>query len=158
MTTTHEADLVCDALRPAARRAHIVPGLDHDCSLLSIGTLCDAGYTVTFDADHMKVNDDDQLILIGHRNASNGLWHVDLASPPIRFANSLGAPTSAELVTFAHASLFSPVLSTLETALSNNRLTNFPGLTLAALRKHPPQSGATIKGHQDQSRKNKRST
>jgi hypothetical protein len=158
MTTTHEADLVCDALRPAARRAHIVPGLDHDCSLLSIGTLCDAGYTVTFDADHMKVNDDDQLILIGHRNASNGLWHVDLASPPIRFANSLGAPTSAELVTFAHASLFSPVLSTLETALSNNRLTNFPGLTLAALRKHPPQSGATIKGHQDQSRKNQRST
>jgi homogentisate 1,2-dioxygenase len=48
MTTTHEADIIRDALRPAVRKAHIVPGLAHKCSLLSIGTLCDANYTVTF--------------------------------------------------------------------------------------------------------------
>jgi hypothetical protein len=135
MTTTHEADLVCDILRPEARRAHIVPGLNQDCSLLSIGTLCDAGYAVTFNTAHMHVHDGETLILIGHRNPLNGLWHVDLAQQPIHMANSIGDPTATDLVTFSHASLFSPVLSTLDIALTNNWLTNFPGLSVKTLRK-----------------------
>jgi hypothetical protein len=158
MTTTHEADLICSALRPDACRAHIVPGLDPGCSLLSIGTLCDAGYVVTFDAQCMHVHDADALILTGHRNATNGLWHVDLAAPTIHLANALGDPTAADLVTFAHAALFSPVLSTLEKALERGYLTNFPGLTPKTLKKYPPRSIATSKGHQDQARRNQRST
>jgi hypothetical protein len=39
--STHKADLDVPMLRPAARWAHIVPEL-HNCSLLSIGTFCDA--------------------------------------------------------------------------------------------------------------------
>jgi hypothetical protein len=54
--------------------------------------------------------------------------------------------------------MFSPVLSTLEAALSTGWLTNFPGLTLAALRKNPPRSRPMAKGHQDQNHKNQRST
>jgi hypothetical protein len=113
MTTTHEADIICDALRSAARKAHIVPGLDHDCSLLSIGTLFDADYTVTFHKKHMKVYDStvngkDTLVLIGHRNPTNGRWHVDLAHPTIHMANAIGDPMTADLVAFAHASLFPP--------------------------------------------------
>jgi hypothetical protein len=90
----------------------------------------------------MQVHDGDRIILVGHRNKLNGLWHVDLASPAmptVRLANSIGNPTTAELVTFAHASMFSPVLSTLEAALSIGWLTNFPGLTLAALKTHHDQ-------------------
>jgi hypothetical protein len=49
-------------------------------------------------------------------------------------------------------------LSTLESAVLNGYLVNFPGLTLATLRKHPPHSIATIKGHLDQTRQNVRST
>jgi hypothetical protein len=154
MTTTHEADIICDALRPAARKAHIVPGLDHDCSLLlSIGTLCDADYNVTFHKKHMKVYDTidgkDTLVLIGHQNPANGLWHVDLVHPTIHMENSIGDPTTSALVAFAHSSLFSPVLSTLETALEIGYVTNFPGLTAKTLHKHPPKSIAMTKGHQD---------
>jgi hypothetical protein len=87
MTTTHDADIIYDVLCPAARHAHVVPGLFRDSSLLSIGTLCDTDYTVTFNAEFMKLHDKDKRILIGHRNTRNGLWHVDLAGPRIQRAN-----------------------------------------------------------------------
>jgi hypothetical protein len=109
----------------------------------------------------MQVYDGDTVILIGHRNKHNGLWHVNLAAPAfnaVRLANSIGDPTTAELVTFAHSSLFLPVLSTLKTALSIGWISNFPGLTLLALRKNTPRSIPMAEGHQDQVRKNQRST
>jgi hypothetical protein len=81
------------------------------------------------------VNDKDTLILIGHHNPTNGLWHADLAHPTIHMANFIEYPTTADLTAFAHAALFSPVLSTLEAALANGYLTNFPGLTP----KEPPR-------------------
>jgi Reverse transcriptase (RNA-dependent DNA polymerase) len=64
----------------------------------------------------------------------------------------------ADQVAFSHAALFSPVLSTLHQAIDKGYLTNFPGLTTANLRRHPPSTIATDKGHMDQSRKNQRST
>jgi hypothetical protein len=72
-------------------------------------------------------------------------------------AARLSAPP-AELVTFAHAALFLPSLSTLCTALDLKHVTGFPGLTSKLVRKYPPQSVATATGHMDQSRKNQRST
>jgi hypothetical protein len=63
-----------------------------------------------------------------------------------------------DMVAFAHASLFSPAITTLEAALRKNLIPNFPGLTLKSLQAHPPNSMATAKGHLDQSRKNQRST
>jgi hypothetical protein len=143
-------------LRPAARQAYIVPGL-HNCSLLSIGTLCDANYEVRFNKNDMLVYDDDKCIMTGHRDATSGLWHVD-PPKPVQFAHAIGDPTSAELVTFAHATLFSPALSTIEAAIGKGYLTNFPGLTLRSLRQNPPRSIATAKGHMDQTRKNLQTT
>jgi hypothetical protein len=64
----------------------------------------------------------------------------------------------AELVAYSHATLFSPALSTLEHALKKGYVRNFPGLTAKTLRRHPPQSVATAKGHLDQTRKKLRST
>jgi hypothetical protein len=63
-----------------------------------------------------------------------------------------------DLVAFAHAALFSPVLSTLEKALQSNFLLNFPGLTTDTLRRHPPHSKAMVMGHLDQTRQGTRST
>jgi len=59
-----------------------------------------------------------------------------------------GSSTSpANLVlAFAHATLFSPVLSTLEEALNHDHVPKFVGLMLQMLqKKHLPQSTTTIK-------------
>ena len=160
VTSTHEAELTLPMLRFAARHVHLVPGL-HNCSLLSIGQLCDAGYEVTFDYKHMHVILDGHCVLHGEHSTTTRLWHVQPYCEPIHnhiAAAAFDSPNSAKLVAFAHATLFSPALSTLEKALQNGHLINFPGLTLSTLRKHPPRSLATIKGHLDQDRKNKQST
>jgi hypothetical protein len=87
-------------------------------------------YNVTFDSQHMQVHNIDTVILV--------LWHVDLANPAIPavwLVNAIGDPTTAELFSFAHASMFSPVLSMLEAALSIGWLTNFPGLIQALVKR-----------------------
>jgi hypothetical protein len=156
MTSTHIGDLDLP-LRPAACRAHIVPALK-DCSLLSIGAVCDAGYTVDFTAHSMRILDKDKCMVTGHRRHDTGMWHVDLPPQPVQFAHRIGDPKMDELVAYAHAAMFSPALTTLETALTKGFLTNFPGLTAATLRRHPPTSIPMAKGHLDQTRKNQRST
>jgi hypothetical protein len=54
--STHVAEVDLPMLRPAARKAHIVPALDN-CSLLSLGQLCDAGYHILLEADTLSVID-----------------------------------------------------------------------------------------------------
>jgi hypothetical protein len=147
MTSTHKAELDMPMLNSAARHVHVVPGLK-GCSLLFIARLCDAGYQVHFNHIDMRVLLCEQYILIGHHNPANKLWKIELEHPPLPAIHqhhhiataAIGSPTAADLVTFAHATLFSPVLSTLAIALDNNYLTNFPGLTHRTLRRHPPQS------------------
>jgi hypothetical protein len=73
-------------------------------------------------------------------------------------SHHVGKQSSADLVAFAHATLFSPPLSTLEKALNNDYLTNFPGLNAQSLRKFPPASVPMAKGHLDQTQKNQGST
>jgi hypothetical protein len=161
MTSTHEADLDLPTLRLAARRAHIVPDLHH-CSLLSMGVLCDAGYTVEFDRTHMRVLDDGACVLTGTRYAPTGMWHINVptlpAPAPSAQANKLSGTTIKDSVAYAHATLFSPALSTLEHALNHNFLTNFPGLNVSTLRRYAPTSIPMDKGHLDQVRQNVRST
>jgi hypothetical protein len=85
------------------------------------------------------------------------LWHI-LELPtkaPITEANTtVGSATAAELVSFAHAALFSPALSTLiVNALARQRIhSKFSwGLSSQTLRNHRPHSIATLKGHLDHS-------
>jgi hypothetical protein len=66
--------------------------------------------------------------------------------------------TPADIVAFMHAALFSPAISTLTQAIDKGYIHHFPGLTAQTIRRHPPFSTATVKGHQDQIRKNVRST
>jgi hypothetical protein len=156
MQSTHIGELDLP-LRPAALKAHIVPALK-DCSLLSMGAICDAGYKVEFTANSMQILDDGKCMVTGHRRHDTGMWHIDLPPPPVHFANRIGDPKMEELVAYAHAAMFSPALTTLENALNKGFLTNFPGLTAATLRRHPPTSIPMAKGHLDQTRKNQRST
>jgi hypothetical protein len=154
-------DLDLPTLPPAARIVHIFPELGDD-SLLSIGQLCDAGCEAHFSKSTATITYNDQVVLTGARTTTQGLWRT--AIPP----NGTGLPhkanaathsaTPAELVAFAHATLGSPALSTLCTALDNNYITGFPGLTSKLVRKYPPRSIAMAKGHLDQTRKNTRTT
>ena len=89
----------------------------------------------------MSVLSDGHCILQGHRSTTTRLWHVTTTSidPPLPTpthyaAAAIGSPNAPALVAFAHAALFSPVLSTLESALLHGYLVNFPGLTLNTLR------------------------
>jgi hypothetical protein len=93
------------------------------------------------------------------------MWHVNrvhrnasIQHSPQAQSNKLGGTTTAKTVAYAHATLFSPALSTLENALDNNFLTNFPGLTVDTLNRHTPTSISMDNGHMDQIRQNLRST
>jgi len=153
------ADLDLPSLPPAARVAHLFPALKGQ-SLLSVGQLCDAGCNAHFTATAVTIDHQGTTVLTGQRDPTSRLWVVtttdDTAPNHALLVNQTTKP--AELVAFAHAALFSPALSTLQTALDKNYLTNFPGLTSNTLRRHPPQSSAMIKGHLDQKRKNQRPT
>jgi hypothetical protein len=180
MQSTHEAELDVPGLPMAARRVHIVPDLAVH-SLLSIGQLCDAGCEVTLTATDATIRYNNSIALQGHRTPATGLWHLAMPSdkehaestntqtnnksnePTLTLAPqanaSIGTATPAELVAFAHASLFSPALSTVGLALlAKGFIPQLPGLTTTTLRKHPPVSTAMVKGHLDQSRQNQRST
>ena len=158
MYSTHEGEIDIPNLPAAARTVHIVPDLKSH-SLLSIGQLCDAGCIVEFTATTVHIRHNNILVLQGHRTPATQLWHVEIPKSPIAETNAaVGSATADELVSFAHSSLFSPVLSTLATALDKGYIPNFPGLSSRTLRKYPPHSAAMIKGHLDQSRKNQRST
>jgi hypothetical protein len=164
MTSTHTAELPIPSLPVTARRAHIVPEL-RSHSLISNGTLCDAGCDVVFTTTSVIVRLHGHLVMTGMRQPP-GLWTFTIPVspvpsnlPPIATAlSTIGYPKTAELVAYAHAALFSPALSTLELALQPGYVRHFPCLTLQTLRRHPPASVATAKGHLDQTRKNLRST
>jgi hypothetical protein len=112
--------------------------------------------------------------MTGTRTHATGLWTLSLLAPfpadvhagpamvaPVLLHHSFAAvqsATPADLVAFAHATLFSPALSTLKAALDRGFLPHFMGLTAATLSKSPPHSVAMIKGHLDQTRKNQQST
>jgi hypothetical protein len=114
MTSTHEAKLDLPTLRFEARCAHIVPALQH-CSLLSVGSLCDASYTVEFNKNTMRVLDDGVCVLTGTRHTPTGMWHVDTdqqtdstSHAPQAQANKLSGTTIAESVAYTPTPLYFP--------------------------------------------------
>jgi hypothetical protein len=95
LRSTHTCKLNIPTLRSAARQAHIVPGLAHT-SLLSTAKFCDAGYTVTFDANSCRVQDGPTVVLQGKRDPSMTLWCLPLATTtPTINAKPLTTPSNA---------------------------------------------------------------
>jgi len=74
-------DIPC--LPPAARVAYVFPALTK--SLLSIATLCDNGYTVSYDSLRVRVFDrNGTCILTGQRCTQTGLWLMDLVQTDVQ--------------------------------------------------------------------------
>ena len=168
MQSTHTAELDLP-LPVAARTGHIVPALS--CRpLLSAGQLYDGGCDVDLHDSTVDVTYNGNTVLSGQRPPASRLWEIDLPCPdgpsdppPQHPETALSIRQSdaspANLVAFYHAALFSPAISTLETAFRQSILPEFAGFTLKLLQRYPPKhSIAMIKGHLDQSRQNQRST
>jgi hypothetical protein len=170
MYSTHEANLALPALPSTATHVHIVPDMN-DGILLSIGQFCDAGCEAVFTATTITIKLNGETIMTGTREGPHKLWHMDLPTvkhsppppppPPMEAeANALQQDSASpkNTVAFMHAALFSPAVSTLTKALDKGYIHHFPGLNSSTIRKYPPFSTATVKGHQDHIRKNMRST
>ena len=144
-----------------AKIVHLFPDLQSH-SLLSIGQLCDAGCEAAFTQQQVFVKYQNATILEGYRNPATRLWEIPVEIEEPLFphqANQVNAITKTkELVAFMHAALFSPALTTLQKAVDNHFLHDFPGLNSKSVRAFPPISAATAKGHLDQARKNQRPT
>jgi len=178
--STHIGNLNITGLPSAATLVRCFHDIENT-SLVSVGQLCDANCTAVFTSDEVHIYHNGTIIISGHRSAAtNKLWELHIPNnnnslaniaEPTQYAsfeykeeptetanNAVQSATPAEIVAFAHAALFSPVLATLMLALRRNWVHHFPGLTARSLKKHPPNSIATAKGHMDQSRQGKQST
>ena len=165
--STHTANIPIPTLPLAATKAFIFPHLHS--ALLSVGQLCDSECHVTFSKENVKIyNEDNELVTVGQRDNNTGLWKIQLPIPTQPSSHHLfqhqangiikrDTPIS-DLCKFLHASLFSPTLSTLESAIKNGFLDSFPAFTLKAVRKYLPPSIATTKGHMTQEKQGIMST
>lgn len=176
IASTHTGMLNLPLLPIAARLAHVFPQLTG--SLLSIGQLCDSGYKAVFDSTTVSINDTSgRSVLVGYRDQETRLYMINLDSAEYHSTAAIdpGNTTSvvadgaaseslyitrnqAETVQFFHACLGSPADSTYIAAATKGYLDSFPGLTAAIIRKYPPNSLASAKGHLDRIRQGIRST
>ncbi len=110
-------------------------------------------------ATNVTIKHNDNIILAGSRTPTTKLWQLDIQPLAKHTANAaIGTATPADLVAFAHAAMFSPVMSTMAKAMQHGYLPAFAGLTLECLQQHPLWSIAMHKGHMDQDQMNTHST
>jgi hypothetical protein len=163
MESTHTASLDTPELNKAASIAHIFPGMANH-SLLSVGKLCNEGYSVTFRIDAVTIyNSQDVQILKGARDLDTGLWSINLRKEyqqhPHEVANNIyKLCNTGALVHYLHKAMFIPTKSALLQTVRNGHLITWPGLTEQAINKHLKLTPATAMGHTNQRRQNIRST
>jgi hypothetical protein len=159
--SSHTCNLLLTGLPPQARQVHILPGLVHN-SLISVGKLCDNGYSVTFTHDQVTVTKNKECAMRGSRDPKLRLWRVDLKQKlekrEIQCNHAHGNNNQKDLINYLHAACFSPVKSTWITAIKNRNFLSWPGLTEHAEEKYLSKSTATTKGHLNQQRQNARTT
>jgi hypothetical protein len=163
--------LIIPGLPSLACRAHVFPSL-HFHSLLSIGQLCDHRCKAVFTNHYVTITLHDIILLTGTRSTTTwGLWTLDTikattthavktsinpitSSVNAMFHTTLANNTIANRISFYHASLFSPALSTGCHAIDAGHFTTWSGLTSSAIHNYPPPSMPMHQGHLDQVRAN----
>ena len=155
------------------RSGHVMPNFPH--SLVGIGPICDAGYTVEFTSAAVVVRATcGRAVLTGWRDQQPPkLWRFALrpdaadalpepSSP--RQTASLAAfsaydlPSVEALVRYFHAAAGYPVKDTWLRAIKAGNYASWPGLTYHNAAKYCPTPDATLKGHMVQGRQGVRST
>jgi hypothetical protein len=156
MESTHTASLDIPELNKSASIAHIFPSMTNH-SLLSVGKLCDEGYSVTFRIEAVTIyNSQSVQNLKGARDLDTGLWRINLRKEYQQHPHELR--NTRAYVNYLHKAMFSPTKSALLQAVKNGHLITWPGLTEQAINKHLKFMPATVMGHMNQRRQNIRST
>jgi hypothetical protein len=133
-------------------------------SLLSVGQLCNEGYTVTFRIESVTIHKSHGIkILRGAQDLDTGLWRINLRKarkqPQQGVENNVyELRNTVALVNYLHKAMFSPTKSALLQAVKNGHLITWPGLIKQAINKHLKLTPATTMGHMNQRRQNIRST
>ena len=173
MQSTQTATLPIPQLPTTARQAHGFPHLASG-SLLSIGQFCDHQCTAIFTSTkaHVYANKDIQIIpsnqpiITATRHYPDKLWSTQIppTHPPSRIPSSeqalatINQPTLTDRLTFYHASLFSPTITTWIKAVQNGHLDTWPALTPKQITRYGQLTEATVKGHLHAKRSNIQST
>ena len=167
LTAWHEGFLRLEGVPREVRHCHVFAGLRG--SLVSVGRLCDAGMSATFTASTVEVTYKGCVVLTGSRSPGGPTWLYALEGPRVApdvvesfersevCALAVPATGTRELVAYYHAAMGSPAVSTLTEAVRRGWV-QLPGLTVEALRRWPPRSTATAKGHLDRNKSGQRST
>jgi flagellar hook-length control protein FliK len=108
------------------------------------------------------VSKNKECVMYGSRDPKSRLWRVDLKQKfekqEVQCNHSHDNNNQKDLVNYLHAACFSTVKSTWITAIKNEKLSSWPGLTEHAVEKHLSKSAATTKGHLNRQRQNTRTT
>jgi hypothetical protein len=113
MESTHTDALNILELNKAASIAHVFPGMANHY-LLSVGQLCNEGYTVTFRNESVTIYNSQELkILRGARDLDTGLWWINLRKEhqqtQLAVANNVYELCyTGALVNYLHKAVFSP--------------------------------------------------
>jgi hypothetical protein len=172
-TTKRALVPLANELSDEAKVGHIFDSLQSG-SLISIGQLCDDDCVALFTKYNVKIIKNGNVIIIGKRNDTNGLWNIPLApkaaplqptnlksklqTKPTAYGAITDASTKQDLAAYHHASNFSPKPSSFLRALERGHYESWPGLTASLITKHLPKSLATSKGHLRIQQKNIQST
>ena len=165
-------------LRRPAMEMNELPGLHS--TLISGVKLADADYVSVIDKEKVNVYDAKTTnvkatgppVLQGWRVGN--LWRIPLVPkvmnvntetrivecPSVKeaIANVFEMPTVAKLIAYFHAAAGYPVMSTWIKAIDKGNYATWPGLTASAVRKHYPETEATMAGHMHGTRQGIKST
>ena len=109
----------------------------------------------------MKIFKNNELILAGKRNTTDGLWDIQLSTRPQQLsANAIirRDKTKYELAQYLYACAYSPALSTFQIAIRKGHLLAWPGIHNLNFERMLKNTITTAKGHMAQERKNLQST
>ena len=129
--STHTAELNIPQIPPEASACHIFPDLKHG-SLISIGSLCSAGFNALFTDDTVEIRKHGEVVLRGFRSEETAkMWLINIKNPTVEqgHANAIfPAKSKKEIVDFYHACFGSPPLSTFTSMIEAGLA--LPGLTV----------------------------
>ena len=154
-----------------ATSGYIVPHLKNS-SLLSIGKLCDDHCTSMFTKKNLFIFKNNDLILQGKRNNTDGLW--DVIFPTFDKSTTIKTmdknktesvnyiihsdQSKLDLGKYLHACCFSPCLSTFTRAIRNGNFLSWPGIHSINFKSILKTTIPTEKGHLEQERSNLQTT
>jgi hypothetical protein len=121
MESSHTAVLDIPEMKAAASIAHVFPGMANH-SLLSVGQLCNEGYSVTFKNASVTICDSQEFqILSVARDLDTGLWLINLRKenqqPQQAVENNVyELRNTGALINYLHKALFSPTKSAVNTS------------------------------------------